>query len=393
MHTDSVNALDLEASALERANKEVERSRSVSTGEDIFVHEQTPDEVLVLPGLTETSDLKEEDTIVGEHVADLAQELAEVTNADVLGHLETGDLVEATLGDGNIAVVHTENAGLLLGDAGVAQTTVAPGSLVAAESDTSSVGTVVDRSELGKGTPTTADVEHLLTGLEADFLADNGKLVVLKLLERFLSVDVGDDTRSVDHTRAKEPSVEVVTTVVVVADLLLVLGTSVHDHLGHHTSEEEPEEGEGEAEAGPVVTVLHNLEAVTVELDVAVEVHLVESLHGDPVLAAVLELVALVLESEVVLDGRTRVASLFVDAGRHGRGDGPEGHEDRNGEDEGEDEPCPEATVQLPGAPGGNTSQEREEDDIVEALSTSSVGGEGSVLDSRVLLLKEVRSV
>ena len=178
-----------------------------------------------------------------------------------------------------------------------------------------------------------------------------------------------------------------------VADLLLILRTSVHDHLRHHASEEEPEEGEGEAEAGPVVTVLHDLEAVTVELDIAVEVHLVESLHGNPVLAAVLELVALVLECKVVLDGGTRVASLLVDTGRHGRGDGPERHEDGNGEDEGEDEPCPEATVQLPCAPCRDTSQEREEDDIVEALSTSSVGGEGSVLDSRVLLLKEVRSV
>jgi hypothetical protein len=316
VHTNSVNALDFEASALERANEEVKRSRSIGTREDIFVHEQAPDEVLVLPGLTKTGDLKEEDTIIVEHVVDLVQELAEVTNTNVLGHFEAGNLVEATLRNGDVTVVHAENARLFLGNASVAKTTVTPGSLVAAKSDTSSVCAVVHRRELSESTPAAANIEHLLTRLEADLLTNNGKLVVLELLERLLGVDVGNDTRGVNHTRAKEPTVEVVTAVVVVTNLLLVLRTSVHNHFRHHSSKEEPEEREGKAEAGPIVAVFHNLKTVTVELDVSVKVHLVECLHRNPVPATVFEPVALVLEREIVLNRCTRVASLLVDTRR-----------------------------------------------------------------------------
>jgi hypothetical protein len=222
VNTDSISHLDLEAGTLEGVDDEAEGSRSVSTGEDVFVHEQTPGEVLELPCLAETGDLQEEDTVVLEHVVDLAEEGTQVTDTDVLGHLEAGDLVVAAGGDGDLAVVHAEDLGLVLLDANALEAVVAPGGLVATECDTSNVCTVICRSELGECTPTAADVEHPLALLQADLLANNGHLVVLELLERLLLVDVGDDTRGVDHAWAEEPAVEVVTAVVVVADLLLV---------------------------------------------------------------------------------------------------------------------------------------------------------------------------
>lgn len=70
--------------------------------------------------------------------------------------------------------------------------------------------------------------------------------------------------------------------------------------------------------------VLHDLEAVTVEVDVAVKVHLVEGLHGDLVLAMVLGLVGGLLEGEVVLDGAAGISSLLVLARADGRHDQPE---------------------------------------------------------------------
>lgn len=150
-----------------------------------------------------------------------------MTYADVFGHFETGDAFEAALGDGDVAVVHAQDVALLFGDAGLAETVVTPGGLIATKGDTGHMGTVVDAGVFGESAPATADVEHLVTGLDIDLLAHNGQLVVLELLQGLLLVDVGNDARGVDHTRTKEPAIEVVTTVVVVSDLLLILRTGV----------------------------------------------------------------------------------------------------------------------------------------------------------------------
>ena len=385
VNTNGVNALDFETSTLELVDSPAKRSRSVSTGEDVLVHEKTPDEILVLPRLADTSVLHEEDTVIIEHVVDLAEESREVTDTDVLGHFETGDLVVLALGNGSVAVVHAQDTALLLGDTELAETAVAPGSLVTTESNTSNLSTVVGGSELGESTPAAAEVEHAITSLKSNLLADNGQLVVLQFLKGLFLVDVGDYTRSVDHARAEEPGVEVVTAVIVVADLLLILRTSVHDDLGHHTSKEEPEERQSEAEVGPVVAVLHDLESVAIEVDIAVEVLLVESLHGDLAAAVVLCAIGLLVELEVVLNGGTGIASLLVLAGSVAGSNGPEGHQDGDGSQETKEDPGLEATTELVGDVGGDTAEESEQDIVVERLATSCVGGERGVLDCWVL--------
>lgn len=92
----------------------------------------------------------------------------------------------------------------------------------------------------------------------------------------------------------------------------------MHDNLRNHASEEVPDQADGEAEAGPVVPVLHNLEGVAVEVDVTVKILLVEGLHGDPGLAMVLELILGLLEGEVVLDGAAGEPGLLGLAGADG---------------------------------------------------------------------------
>lgn len=52
VNTDSVNILDLKSCAFNRSDIIIERSRSIGTREDIFVHEKTPDEILILPALS-----------------------------------------------------------------------------------------------------------------------------------------------------------------------------------------------------------------------------------------------------------------------------------------------------------------------------------------------------
>ena len=145
-----------------------------------------------------------------------------MADTNVLSHLKAGDLVVTTLWNWDVTVIHTQDAGLLLRDAGIAEASVTPGGLVASKSDAGNVCAEVDRGELGKSSPSAADVKHSLALLKIDLLADNGELVVLKLLKGLLLVDVGDDTRGIDHARAKEPAVEVVASVVMVTDLLLI---------------------------------------------------------------------------------------------------------------------------------------------------------------------------
>lgn len=348
VHTDSVDSLDLKTGTLQAVDDEVERRGSVGTGEDVLVHEQAPDEVLVLPRLTQTGHLNVEDTIVVEHVVALAEEGAQVADTDVLGHFQTGDFFVATFGHRDVAVVHAVDLRLLFGNAGCAEPVVAPGGLVAAKSDTRSFGTVVGGSEFGKSAPPATNIEHSLALLKTDLLADNGKLVVLELFEAFLLVDVGDDTGGVDHARTEEPSVEVVASVVVVADLFFVLAASVHDNFGHHACQEEPVQAQGKPELGPVMSVLHNFQSVTVELYVAVKVHFVESLHWNLVAASVLDFVAVFFKRKVVLDGSAGETSFFVDARGHGGSYGPECHEDRDSGEDGEEDPCEEAAVDFP---------------------------------------------
>ena len=102
--TKNINIFDLKSSRLELVNDPAERTRGVCTREDILVHENTPirmltfsmvgqtlvwkpvpDEILILPMGTNTSDLEDEDAIVIEEVVDLPEERLVPADSDVLG--------------------------------------------------------------------------------------------------------------------------------------------------------------------------------------------------------------------------------------------------------------------------------------------------------------------
>lgn len=159
----------------------------------------------------------------------------------------------------------------------------------------------------------------------------------------------------------------------------------MHDKLGNHASQKVLDEADGETEASPVVAVLHNLEAVTLELDIAVKVHLVEGLHGDLVGATVLETVGLLLEVEVVLNRTARQLGLVRFAGGDGRDDEPPSCQEGQISDEGEEDEGLEASANLPGQPERNSAQEGEQDLVVERVGARPLSGEGSILDGRIL--------
>lgn len=405
--TNGIDGLALETGGLKVVNEESKWGRGVGSWEDVSVHEKTPVEVLKLPGLAKASNLQEESSIIIKHLINLPQEGLEVTDTNVLGHLETSDLVVTACWDWDITVIHAKNSGLLLKDSNSAEARVTPSSLVTSKSDTGDMSAEVDGSKLGESSPTAANVEHSLALLEIDLLADNGELVILELLEALLLVDIRDNAGGVDHAWAKEPAVEIVTSVVVVTDLLLILvqlvpslnsymlerltlRTSVHDDLRCELEEDEFEQADGKSEVGPVGSVLEDLETVAVELNIAIEVHVVEGLHWDLAPSAVLELVGLVLEGEVVLDWAAWQFDLLVLARAHARHDEPERDENWDGGEEGEEDGSLQASADLPCHVRWGDEEQGEEDDIGERVAARTIGWERRIGDGWELIEQSV---
>lgn len=205
MDANCINALDLKSCTLQAIDNETERGGCIGAREDVLVHEETPDEVLVLPGLPQASVLQVENAIIVQHVVDLRQKGAEVPDADVFCHFQACDFLVASWDGRCIAIISAQNPGLRFWNVGIAKALVTPGCLVTTKSDTSDVSTIVDRSVLGKSAPAATKIKNSISLLETDFLANNCKLVILELLESLLLVDIRDETGSIDHAWAKEP--------------------------------------------------------------------------------------------------------------------------------------------------------------------------------------------
>jgi hypothetical protein len=74
MDTDRVYVLDFKAGTFESVDEETKGSGCIRTGKDIFIHEETPDQIFVLPGLAETGYLEEKHAIIVEHIVNLTKE-------------------------------------------------------------------------------------------------------------------------------------------------------------------------------------------------------------------------------------------------------------------------------------------------------------------------------
>lgn len=169
----------------------------------------------------------------------------------------------------------------------------------------------------------------------------------------------------------------------------LTLGTGVHQHFRDEAEQEVLEQARSELEVGPVMTVLENLKSITLEVNFAVEVLLVEDLHRNLALAAVGGTVVLTVEVQVVLNGEATVLGLLGLAGRDGGGDGPEGDENGESGEDGEEDGGVEATADLAGQVPGHHDQEGDHQAIGEAIAARGVRGDGGILDGRVLSSKD----
>lgn len=170
------------------------------------------------------------------------------------------------------------------------------------------------------------------------------------------------------------------------------LRASVHNELGYHAKKKELYQTNGEPEAGPVVTVLHHLQTVALEIDVTIKVHFMKRLHGDLVRSTVFGPIRIFLEIEVEFDRAAGELGLLIAARANRRNDEPPSCQKREINNQGEEDESLQAAADFPFQIVWNSKQNRYEDFVVERVGTGSFGGKGGILDRRVLKGTKVRT-
>ena len=168
MHAEDVDVLDLESGSLDLGDDPTERAGRIRTGENVFVHEEAPNEILILPWGTDAGDLEHKDAVVLEEVVHLAEECTVTANTDVLGHLEGDNLGVRSAATGNITVVEAKDTGAGGVAAIVGNTRVTEPGLVLAEGDTGNFTAVVLVGEGTEGTPAAADIKETVLRLQVE---------------------------------------------------------------------------------------------------------------------------------------------------------------------------------------------------------------------------------
>lgn len=159
----------------------------------------------------------------------------------------------------------------------------------------------------------------------------------------------------------------------------------MHDELRNHAEKEELDQANGEAEASPVMTVLHNLQAVTLEVNITIKVHFVEGFHGNLVRSTVLGAISLLLEVEVEFDGTAGKLSLLIAARTNRGNDEPPSGQKGNINNQGDEDKSLQTTTDFPFQVVGYSKKDGNENSIAERVGARAVGGKGGILDGRVL--------
>jgi hypothetical protein len=116
------------------------------------------------------------------------------------------------------------------------------------------------------------------------------------------------------------------------------------------------------------MSVFHNLEAVPIEVNVAIKVHVMESLHWNLIASSVLELVGLIFEGKVVFDRAAWNSGLFILARTERRGKVPEANQDGNCGEGTKEYACLQPSTDLPGKVCWGECNKGEEEDVGEAF-------------------------
>lgn len=121
----------------------------------------------------------------------------------------------------------------------------------------------------------------------------------------------------------------------------------MNQNLRNETQQEEPEKAESETPRSPIVSQLHSLQAIHLEFNLALEVHLMESLHWNLILSRILLGIFRFFKLEVVLYPFTRESGLLIDTSSDTGERVPETNEDWDRGDGEEEQVGEESTTDL----------------------------------------------
>lgn len=128
----------------------------------------------------------------------------------------------------------------------------------------------------------------------------------------------------------------------------LTLRTSVHDQLRNHAKQEKFDQTNGESEAGPVMTVFHDLEAVALEINISIKVHFMESLHWDLVQTTVLGTISFLFKVEIEFNRTAGKLRLLIATRANRRNDEPPRGQKRKIDEQSEKYESLEPAANLP---------------------------------------------
>lgn len=160
----------------------------------------------------------------------------------------------------------------------------------------------------------------------------------------------------------------------------------MHDQLWNEAKEKVLDVANCEAEVGPVVSPFQGFQAVSLKRDVAIEVHLVERLHGNGGPAIVLLAVLGFMESQIVFDWLAREFGFLVLARQVIRADNPEHGKDGQVENDREEDEGLEAAAEFPGHVARDQGQERNEQCVGERVGSVAICWQWSIVNSRGLV-------
>ena len=130
---------------------------------------------------------------------------------------------------------------------------------------------------------------------------------------------------------------------------------------------------------------LEALQRVSDKVDLAIEVLLVESLHGNAVVTMVPGSVDLAVEAQIVLDWAACVSRFGVLTWCHRGGDGPEGHEDGNCCEDGKEEHRPDTASHRVREVAWDSDEGENHRGQREAIVAAGIGWYRAIFDRRVL--------
>jgi hypothetical protein len=89
----------------------------------------------------------------------------------------------------------------------------------------------------------------------------------------------------------------------------------MQDYLWYERQQKVFEKSVCEPKIGPIMPIFQNLQAISIELNIAIEIHFLKCVNGDFVVPTILQAVGFLVEGQVVFNWTTGQFDLLIFSG------------------------------------------------------------------------------